>query len=194
MSNETKTAPVDPALLTSPKLEELQAARKVAMKAQAQLVVDDKIDSPEFETAATEVLSINAEITKEKARLVKEKNDQLAAENRSKAKAELDTALAAIAAGNAPKADDDAKTAGTNAYEDLLNHYLGSVPKAKTADGSAPKSGTKSEQIVAMATAGNTYGQMIAAGMGDGTIRTALTKSTGWASTGSGNDKTYHRI
>lgn len=197
MSNETKTVTAQAQIsapLTSQKLEELQTARKVAMKAQAQLVVDDKIDSPEFETAATEVLSINSEITKEKSRLIKEANDQKAAELRKDVVADFDILLSLRDAATAKNATDESKTAWDNAKEAHINVLLGTVPKPKADGTGVAKSGSKKEQILAMALAGNTYGQMIAAGMGDGTIRTELTKSTGWTKVGSGNDATYQRI
>lgn len=187
----TTVAAPDPAPveLTSPELVKLKAELIEKRKAQASANPEDETA---WNAAATETLEVQHAITKEKARLVKEANDQKLAELRKGVIADFDGFLSLRDKAAAKTATDDDKTAATNAYELIINKLLGTVPKPKV-DGAAgaAKSGTKSEQIVAMAEANNTYDQMIAAGMGDGTIRTALTKSTGWKKN---TDGTYSKI
>lgn len=167
MSTETKTAPVE---LTSPELVKLNADLKTAWAKQRAI---EDMDSTEFSEAATETLAIKGLVAKEKARLVKEQNDQKLAELRKGVIADFDTLLGLRDAANAKGATDDQKTAWDNAREQHVNVLLGTVPKPK-ADGvtGTAKTGTKSEQILAMMIAGNTYDHILAAGNGDGTIRT----------------------
>lgn len=178
--------------LTSPELVKLNADLKTAWAKQRSI---EDMDSIEFSEAATETMTIKGAIAKEKVRLVKEQNDQKLAELRKGVIADFDALLGLRDVANAKGATDEQKTAWDNAREQHINVLLGTVPKPKV-DGVSgeAKSGSKTEQIIAMATAGNTYGQMIAAGLGDGTIRTALTKSTGWKKVGTGDDATYAKI
>lgn len=178
--------------LTSPELVKLNADLKTAWAKQRSI---EDMDSTEFSEAATETMTIKGAIAKEKSRLVKEQNDQKLAELRKGVIADFDALLDLRDVANTKGATDEQKAAWDNAREQHINVLLGTVPKPKVdgAEGAA-KWGTKTEKIIAMATAGNTYGQMIASGLGGGTIRTALTKSTGWKKVGTGDDATYAKI
>lgn len=169
-----KTAPVE---LSSPELVKLAADLKTSWAKQRAI---EDMDSTEFSEAATETLAIKSAIAKEKARLIKEANDQKLAELRNAAKAEFDGMLALRDKAAGKGATEDDKTAATNAYEAIVNKLL-PIHKAAAAkgDGSAKTSGsgTKYQQIHDAMTAGNvTYDQLIAQGFGDGTIRTVASE------------------
>lgn len=190
MSTETKTKAAPE--LTSQELVKLNDDLKTAWDKQRSI---EDMDSTEFSEAATETMIIKGAIAKEKTRLVKEQNDQKLAELRNGVVNDFNSLLSLRDLANAKSATDEQKTAWDNAREQHINVLLGTVPKPKADDSTGvAKSGSKKEKILAMAIAGNTYGQMIAAGIGDGTIRTELTRSTGWKKVGIGDDATYTKI
>ncbi len=174
---ETKNVATAKPELTSELLVKLQADKKAAWAKQRSI---EDIDSSEYMEAALEVVKIAAAIKAEQAALLKAANDAKLAELRQAEVNQLDEMLAAHVASLAKNATDEQKTLAANLKEAVVNKLLTKFSPAKVTapagTSSAAGGGTKYQGIVAGMLAGQSYDQLIAAGFGDGTIRTVQSK------------------
>jgi len=168
MANEKKPATTEAANQTAQTAPELTSAKLVEIQGKTAeafaKLQGTKYNSPEYKDAKLELFKLDNEEKAEIANIKRAEQDAKVAEARNARIALVD---------NYDKATGDAKVAAREILvNELLARFSASSPAKKSGGEKSSGGKTKSETIADMMAAGNTYDEMIAAGMGDGTIRT----------------------